>query len=65
MTLAEYLKSAGLTDEQFGKLCRPPIHRTTVWLYKKRKISPRAEKVAAIEKATGFQVRAHDLSSSK
>lgn len=61
VTLDKYLNDTGESDEEFGSRCRPKIHRTKVYLYRTRKASPRAEKVAAIEKASGYRVRAADL----
>jgi hypothetical protein len=61
VTLAEYLKQSGEGDAAFGARCKPAIHRTTIWQIKKRKRSPRAEHVAAIEVATEKKVHAKDL----
>jgi hypothetical protein len=61
VTLAEYLKESGLTAAEFGAKCSPPIHRTSIWLYKMRRRTPGAPIVASIEKASGYRVRAEDL----
>ena len=61
MLLADYLKDSGLSDAEFGSRCKPPIDRTTIWRLKIRLHNPRADKVAAIEKASHYRVRAEDL----
>lgn len=61
MSLAEYLKQAGLSCSAFGAKCNPPVDRTIIWRYAKRLMRPKADKVAAIERASGFRVRAEDL----
>lgn len=61
MTLAEYLADTGESCAAFGARCHPPINRITVWRIKLGQHNPGAEKVAAIEKASGYRVRAVDL----
>lgn len=61
MTLDAYLKKHGEADAAFGARCKPRLHRTEVWKIKKGHRKPRSDKVAAIEAATDFQVKARDL----
>lgn len=59
MKLARYLKQQGLSDAEFGT--RAGLHRTEVWNYRTGRRMPRADAVAAIEKATKGDVRARDF----
>lgn len=59
MTLSEYLKTSGRTLTEFAKACK--MDRVTVWRAMKGRHSPRADHVDAIERASGYQVRAADL----
>lgn len=61
MTLDQYLTETGETSPAFGARCKPPIHRTEVWKIRRRERSPGAEKIAAIEIASNYRVRAADL----
>lgn len=64
MTLAEYMRREKLSDAEFGQKCSPPLHRVQIWHYRTRRRSPRADKVAAIQKATGGMVTAKDMIAS-
>lgn len=61
MTLAEYLEKNKLSDEDFAQ--RIGAHRTEIWNYRTGRRMPKADKVAAIEEATGGEVRAKDFIS--
>lgn len=61
MTLAQYLERHGLSDAEFAR--KTGMHRTEVWNYRTGRRMPRADKAAAIEKATKGQVRARDLAA--
>jgi transcriptional regulator with XRE-family HTH domain len=59
MRLADYLKKHGLSDKDFAE--KTGLHYTEVWNYRTGRRMPRADKVAAIEKATRGAVRAGDF----
>lgn len=63
MRLASYLKKKGLSDKAFAALT--DLHYTEVWNYRTGRRMPRADKVAAIEKATKGRVRAKDFIEPK
>lgn len=59
MKLADYLRKHGISDKTFAE--KAGLHFTEVWNYRTERRMPRADKVAAIEKATGGEVRAKDF----
>lgn len=59
MKLDAYMKKAKLSDADLA--ARLGCHRTEVWNYRTGRRQPRADRVAAIEKATGRVVTSKDL----
>lgn len=59
MKLEAYLKKAKLSDAEFA--AQLGCHRTEIWNYRTGRRMPRADKAAAIEKATRGVVTSKDL----
>lgn len=52
--LDEALSGLGLSNEAFGEECKPPIHRTLIWCYRRGKKVPGADKALSILAALGM-----------
>lgn len=63
MTLDEYLKQEGLTDEAFGALAR--LSQSSVNRLRRGEAKPSADALARIYEATGGEVTANDLLGMK
>jgi hypothetical protein len=47
-TLDSAMKAAKLGDAQLAAECKPPVHRTSIWVYRKGKKTPRADTARSI-----------------
>lgn len=64
MKLSAAMKKADVGDAELGAACKPPLHRTLLWAYRKGKKVPRGDTALAIQaalRARGVEIALEDL----
>ena len=64
MTLSSAMKKAKVGDAALGEACKPAIHRTQIWAYRKGRKVPRGDTALAIIaalKPLGVELEIEDL----
>jgi DNA-binding transcriptional regulator YdaS (Cro superfamily) len=61
MTLAEWMKANGVTDEELARLVDPPVERSTVTRWRNRTVTPADAHKLEIHRLTNGEVTPNDL----